>query len=270
MGDTDGHLLASRSSDISMRRLLKVLLGFNAISLVHLLRLNPKQFLRVCNRSFNASRNGSSALNHIPEIGLGGILGDRQPVIRLSVMRYEDGMLPSQQAMALLSILVAEAPTEVLEIGTYMGHTTRQFAENLETATIHTVDLPQHFSVESNLEQTLCKDDFHLIQRRVVGREFLGLPCARRIIQHFADTATWDFSEAGRPTFFFIDGSHTYQYCKNDSEKSLALCGGSGVFLWHDCDDNHPGVVRLISEWRLQGRDIRRISGTPLAYWKSA
>ena len=179
-------------------------------------------------------------------------------------------MLPSEQAMVLLSILVAEAPNEVLEIGTYMGHTTRQMAENLPTATIHTVDLPESFPVERDPEQNLRKDDFHLINRRVVGREFKGHPCATSIIQHFADTAIWDFHDAGQPTLFFIDGSHTYEYCKNDSEKCFQLCGGRGVFLWHDCDDNHSGVVRFITEWRRQGNDIKRIAGTPIAFWKSA
>ena len=91
---------------------------------------------------------------------------------------------------------------EVLEIGTYMGHTTRQMAENLGTAIIHTVDLPQNFSVERDPEQNFPKEDVDLIARRVVGREFNGHPCASRIKQHFADTASWDFHEAGRPTFF--------------------------------------------------------------------
>ena len=184
-------------------------------------------------------------------------------------MAYQDGMLPSEHAMALLSILAAENPAEVLEIGTFMGHTTRQMAETLPAATIHTVDLPEEFRGPDRQGRELPKDDFHLINRRSVGREFRGLPAASHIKQHFADTARWDFREAGRPTVFFIDGSHTYEYCRNDSEKCLGLCGGRGVFLWHDCDEYHPGVVTFLAEWRRQGRDIQRIAGTSLAYWKS-
>ncbi len=252
-----------------MKQLIKVLLGFNAISLIYLICLKPKQFLRACSSAFTASRSMTPKLNAIPEVSLGHILGDRRPTIRLIVRRYENGILPSEHTMALLSILVAEAPSEVLEIGTYMGHTTRQMAENLGTAIIHTVDLPQNFSVERDPEQNFPKEDVDLIARRVVGRDFNGHPCASRIKQHFADTARWDFHEAGQPTFFFIDGTHTYEYCKNDSEKCFELCGGRGVFLWHDCNDTHPGVVRFISEWRSQGKDIKRIAGTSIAYWKS-
>lgn len=229
----------------------------------------PRDFLRACRVALRAHGVPVRGPYRIPRISLGDVLGERRPVIRMPVMRYEDGMLPSDQAMALLSILVAEGPKEVLEIGTYMGHTTRLMAENLETATIHTVDLPETLSDENRTVGGLVKDDFHLIRKRVVGREYREQAAAMRIRQHFADTATWDFREAGRPTFFFIDGSHTYGYCRNDSEKCYDLCAGRGVFLWHDCDKRHAGVQRLISEWRDAGRDIRVIGGTSLAYWKS-
>jgi hypothetical protein len=249
---------------------VRMLLGFNLISLKHIINMAPRRFLYACADAFSAARSSMSyELDQIPGISLDAILGERQPSISMRVVKYEDGMLPNNELMVLLSILVADSPEEVLEIGTYMGHTTRQMAENLRTATIHTVDLPEHFSVKDSIEQQLPMDDFHIIKRRIVGREFKGQACESRIKQHFVDTASWDFNSAGHPTFFFIDGSHTYEYCMNDSEKCLDLCKGHGVFLWHDCDDRHPGVVRLVLEWRRQGRDIRRIFGTSMAYWKS-
>ncbi len=220
-----------------MKSLLKILLGVNLIALVHLVRFKPKLFLEACRSAFASSLRSPTG---IPDISLGDILADRKPVIQMTAMREEDGTLPNQDTLALLSILVAEAPNQVLEIGTYMGHTTRRMAENLEKATIHTVDLPENFSEEQDPEQNIPKDDFHLITRRKVGREFKGRPCASRIKQHFADTARWDFRQAGHPTFFFIDGSHTYEYCRQDSESCLAICGGRGVFLWHDCDWRIP------------------------------
>jgi len=254
-----------------MKSLIKPLLGLNTIALIHLVRLQPKRFLRACNKAFTAAnRAASDALVQIPEIDLGDLLGHREFVMRMSVMPYEDGQLPREQTTALLFLLMAEAPSVVLEIGTYMGYTTRQMAENLSSAIIHTVDLPEGGSVERDLDNQFPKDDYHLIARRVVGRDFKGHPCANRIKQHFADTADWDFRLAGNPTFFFIDGSHTYEYCKHDSEKCFELCKGRGAFLWHDCDQAHPGVVRLVSEWRREGRDVRRIAGTPIAYWKGA
>jgi hypothetical protein len=251
----------------TLQKPFKALLGINAASVCTLFKKGPRAFVRACLTAFYAAlRTETDCLKEIPVVSLGDILGNREPSVTLTIKPVDEGILPLDQALALLAILLAEKPAEVLEIGTFMGHTTRLMAESLPESIIHTVDLPLKISNQS--ESTIPKDDFHLIESRVVGRDFKGLPCEKRIRQHFADTATWDFQETGKPTFFFVDGSHTYEYCKNDSEKCLALCNGPGVFLWHDCDDQHPGVVKFIHEWMKKGRKIVRISGTPLAYWK--
>src|SRR5215467_13297564 len=132
-------------------------------------------------------------ITQIPVVPLDDLLGDRKCEIRLRVMKYEDGMTPYHDSLALLSILVAENPSEVLEIGTYMGHTARAMAENLETATIHTIDLPPDFPGKQAIGDVLPKNDFHLIARRDVGREFKEHPCGSRIVQHIGDTAVMDF-----------------------------------------------------------------------------
>jgi hypothetical protein len=208
-------------------------------------------------------------LESIPTISVGEILGARKAPILLTVQKYEDGILPFHEATALLSILVAEHPREVLEIGTYMGHTAKAMAENLSDSVIHTVDLPPDFSIQQDSKGGPPKDDFHLIGSRVVGREFKGKAIEQRIKQHFGDTAVINFQEFGQPNFFFIDGSHTYEYCKQDSERCLALSRGAGTFLWHDVDESHPGVVKFILEWRAMGRNVARIEGTALGYWKN-
>ncbi len=255
----------------------EALLGLNVAALIQGLRGGPRAFFRAGRKAYNAAVPQPikpedlvrEQLEQIPAQHLDSLLGDKKSQIRLRIMKYEDGMMPHRDAIALFSLLVAANPSEVLEIGTYMGHTARAMAENLETATIHTVDLPPEFSASQSSKNGPPKDDFHLIARRIVGREFKGEPVEKRIVQHFGDTAQMDFGKIGRPSFFFIDGSHTYEYCKNDSEKCLALCPRGGTFLWHDCDATHPGVIKFILEWRQLGRDIVRVYGTDLAYWKS-
>jgi hypothetical protein len=211
-----------------------------------------------------------SVVGAIPVNSLDEILGAAKAEIQLVIQRYEDGILPYNQAVALLAIAVASGPKVALEIGTFMGHTPRQLAMNLPASIIHSVDLPLDFVPEKDNVTERKKDDFHLIARRQVGREYRGTPYEARIRQHFADTAVWNFNEAAGATLFFIDGSHTYDYCKNDSDRCYELCQGKGVFLWHDCDDTHPGVVNALLEWRALGRNVVRIEGTPIAYWKNA
>jgi hypothetical protein len=247
--------------------LIKVILGFNLISVFSLAR-SPCAFVRAASHAFSAAYRVWRPEGKIPCISIERILGSRKPDIRMRVMAYEPGMLPSHEAMVLLAIAVAENPDAILEIGTYMGHTTKLLAENLPDATIHTVDLPLEADPVDSSESAIPRDDHHLIHRRVVGREFVGQPCELQIRQHLHDTASWDFAAAVDASLYFIDGSHTYEYVKNDSEKCLEKCRGAAVFLWHDCDDLHPGIQRFIREWRAIGRDVRLIADTTLAYRK--
>ncbi|MDR0534284.1 MAG: class I SAM-dependent methyltransferase [Verrucomicrobiales bacterium] len=252
-----------------IKKFLQLIFGLNGACIIRGFRFGLQDMLIKSRAAFNAVYPMEDK-NHtkIPVVSLDEILGTKKVSVKCEIQRYENGMLPSDQAMVLISILRAENPQEVLEIGTFMGHTTKAMAENLPDSVIHTVDLPVDFSIVNAPESLLPKDDFHLIQQRVVGREFRGSKFEKQIMQHFGDTAQINFSTLGKPTFFFIDGSHTYEYCKSDSEKCLNLCQGHGVFLWHDCDPHHPGVTRFINEWRAIGRDIRRIKDTPIAYWK--
>ncbi|MDR1191339.1 MAG: hypothetical protein LBK60_06720 [Verrucomicrobiales bacterium] len=262
-----------------LKKMVRLGLGINSASIIRGLRFGWRDFISSVRSSLSAAhplekrehRSYRPLLEAIPVIPLDKILGDHRIPVRLTAERYEDGMLPLYERLVLLSVLILENPREVLEVGTFMGYTAKAMAENLPDAVIHTVDLPPDFNPEierEGMDNPMPKDDFHLIKRRQIGREFKNTPHEKSIVQHLGDTATLDFSNIGTPTFFFIDGSHTYEYCKNDSEKCLIVSGGRGVFLWHDCDLGHPGVLRFIHEWRGCGRDIRRIDGTAIAYWK--
>ena len=260
-----------------LRDLLRIIMSLNLAILWRILRFGSRGFLNITRRAFYAvnpfeskkSFSTSRPLNSIPVAPLEDIMGCKKASIEVIVGRYEDGMLAYKEAISLIAILIIESPKEVLEIGTFFGHTTKLMAENLSDAIIHTVDLPEDYSIENDTTKGLVKDDHDLIRKRVVGREFKGCPCEKRIGQYGVDTASWDFQLDGKPTFFFIDGSHTYEYCKNDSDKCFKLCGGKGTFVWHDCDNTHAGIVRLICEWRSLGRNIVRIGGSSLAYFKS-
>ena len=137
-----------------MKDIIRFILGLNGASMVRGARLGSREFVKGCFASLNAAHplqdpninKAQRELESIPQITLDEILNNRKVAITLNVQKYEDGMLPIHEVLALLSILMAENPREVLEIGTYMGHTTKAMAENLPGSIIHTVDLPPDLS----------------------------------------------------------------------------------------------------------------------------
>jgi hypothetical protein len=180
---------------------------------------------------------------------------------------YMDGAMPAKDLTALLALLIVRKPEMILEIGTFFGTTTRALALNAPGAKVHTVDLPLDFNPVSEPSEAMLKDDFHLIKARRVGQAFGSTPEAKQIVQHLVDTANWDFQPAKGSSFFFIDGAHTYEYIKNDTEKCFSIAAPQARFVWHDVDDRHPGVVRYLHELAGPGRAIRRIKETALAFF---
>ena len=202
---------------------------------------------------------GDKLLERIPAVPLSAIVG--KPEIRvLGTYCYADGYLPWCDLVALMSVVVDRAPRSILEIGTFNGYTTLLMALNLPEAEIHTIDLPEDFQ-DLGPRNGLVKDDFHLIASRRVGCEYRAEPSVKTIHQHFGDTAEYDLPAA---EFYFIDGSHTYSYARNDTERALAS-GAAKTLVWHDCDRHHCGVTQVLVEMLEAGRPVRRIAGTNLA-----
>jgi hypothetical protein len=86
---------------------------------------------------------GRRLLAKIPEVEL----SEAAPLPEAMVvdMRYMgiDGATPFEDVAAILALAIARQPTALLEIGTFWGSTTVNFARNLPLARVHTIDLPE-------------------------------------------------------------------------------------------------------------------------------
>lgn len=74
-------------------------------------------------------------------------------------------------------------------------------------------------------------------------------------------------AELGKFDLIFIDGDHGRAGVENDTKLALACVKTGGIIAWHDY--NLTGVVdvrEVLNEYRAQGRNVRHITGTWLAY----
>jgi hypothetical protein len=255
-----------------MKQAMKRVMSLNLATFVRAARFGPKDAARRLSACYAAiapfegmNQAYDNNYSSIPVVELQDIVRSR-PIIRVDgLYSYVDGSLPWCDIIALLTILLDRRPESVLEIGTFHGHTTRLLALNLPESVIHTVDLPEDYGNDAGLS-LLPKDDFHLIKQRRVGCAYKADSSIKNVVQHFGDTATWDFAQANGSTFFFIDGSHTYEYVRNDTEKVLKLAKElPATLVWHDCDPNHRGVTRWLAEMVSLKHPVKRIRGANLA-----
>jgi ADP-heptose:LPS heptosyltransferase len=230
-------------------------------------QISVERVLRAVSGICGREQARETSIGRLPEVNLSEIAPSGLLPSLVVEASSINGALSMRDLLPVLALLYDRQPSVVLEIGTFFGHTTRHFARCLPHSTIHTVDLPLDFEVEGQDEPGLRKDDPHLIRSRRVGAAFQGEPECRNIVQHWGDTASWDFTAVSGASFFFIDGSHTYEYVKNDTLKCLGVSAPVARFVWHDCNVGHPGVVRFLTEFAADHPGVVRIRGTDLAVW---
>lgn len=81
-----------------------------------------------------------------------------------------------------------------------------------------------------------------------------------RIAIHYGDSAFVDIDKITNGhsiDFAFIDGCHSYSYCKNDTEMILSGLSPGGMIVWHDYGKAMwPGVTSYLNEISRQGKTI--------------
>lgn len=137
-----------------------------------------------------------------------------------------------------------------MEIGTFDGNTTLQMGLNCPAqATIHTIDLGKE---QIDTQLPMWEEDLKYVKDvKKLSRKFMDSSLQEKIVQHIGDSNSYDFSQftqKGKIDFCFIDGDHSYECVKSDTEKTLSILRKKGIVLWHDFSPNCPGVHRYLIE----------------------
>ena len=138
--------------------------------------------------------------------------------IRLSgAVPKRPGNLTVEELCVVAMICQHLAPRRIFEFGTCNGRTTLNLAMNRpEDAVIFMLDLPQPGSA---LLATGKHDEAFQLGART-GFFFRGTPFEGKIRQIWNDSALFDESPyRSQMDLIFVDGSHTYEYMRNDTTK---------------------------------------------------
>jgi len=161
-----------------------------------------------------------------------------------------NGNLSPLELLCISAIAAHRKPKRLLEIGTFDGNTTLQLALNSpDDAYIHTMDLhPENLQTK----QPVLDSDLQFIQdEKKQRRKFEGSSVSHKIKQIFGDSTNFDFSrfaKDGLLDFIFIDGGHSYECVKSDTENARKILSKKGCILWHDFTPHFAGVFRFLSQ----------------------
>ena len=195
---------------------------------------------------------------------------------RLPVSIVEPHKRSGDVNLAELAVLASAAAAvksgaEIVEIGTFDGRTTLNFAVNAPPQlSIFTLDLP----AEAAPKFALARGERAYVDKPRSGRHFAQArpefaAAAARITQAYGDSAAFDWSaHLGRAGLVFVDGSHAYEYVIADSGTALRLVADKGMVIWHDYGV-WEGVTRALEEIEASRRlGLRHVRGTSLVVWR--
>lgn len=208
---------------------------------------------------------GASKNAKIKQKLLSEIANVELPII-LQNFSVREGNVSSFELMALALIITNKRPRTLLEIGTFDGNTTLQMALNSPVESIvHTIDLPSCGAQKTHLP--ILQDDVKFVQdENKLIRKYIGSSVEKKINQHFGDSTAYDFANftnSGLIDFCFIDGGHSYECVKSDTENAFQIMNTKGIVMWHDFTPNCPGVYKYLSQLSAT-KDLVHIAGTQL------
>jgi predicted O-methyltransferase YrrM len=165
----------------------------------------------------------------------------------------------------ICSLLRAQNPRLVVEIGTYRGFTTLHLSRNTsESCHIFTVDLPPE-----SARNAAFYSDSHLVKAcGAMPRVFGNDPKITQILKD-STTINWEQVLNAPIDFAFIDGSHLYEHVRKDTEGIMKALAPKGVVVWHDyfAVEIRRGVRKYLNELYRNGLPLWRIAGTALCIY---
>ncbi len=193
-----------------------------------------------------------------------------------SQVTLPDGLLQSTGVgtlgyfYALAAICSTIKPKYIIEFGTYLGAGTLTMGLNCE-ARILTVDLPEETSRDD--VDTLNETDRKLVAYRQhrTGSLYKSHPIEDRITELRCDSRTVDLSKhASSVDLCLVDGGHSLECVRLDTENALRVLAPGGIILWDDYFWLYPDVVSYVEEFSKTHEGMVRIKETGLVGWQSS
>lgn len=166
------------------------------------------------------------------------------------------------EGAALAAFIQKVSAKRIFEFGTYKGVSTTQLALNLpDDGMVYTLDLP-----EDHPAYTLAIPKAE--ERQIAAETGKGILIPQELCHKVtflrSDSATFDTTPyLGSMDLVFVDGAHSYEYVKNDTEKGYEMLRPGGIIAWHDCTPSHPEVVSYLKSHTPIPTLVR---GTALAF----
>lgn len=171
------------------------------------------------------------------------------------------GRRPTTQGdITILCYLIKEySKGNILEIGCWEGKTTYDLAVNFPDKIVYTLDyveddliLSNHGKKHQPLKEDICKYANDL----------------ENVKFNYKNAHTYNFSYFKNVDFIFIDGDHSFEGVKKDTEKSIDYLKkrNGGIIAWHDVKNSDTDVPKYLMQEIAPYHDLYFFNRTGIGY----
>jgi predicted O-methyltransferase YrrM len=167
-------------------------------------------------------------------VPLNAILTNEDLEVVIAPLKAKEHNVSEFELLALCALVKDRNASQIFEIGTFDGRTTRAMCKNTsEAGHVYTLNLPPE---TETVELKTSNVDVNLSKKVVSGERFINTPEAMRITQLWGDSAKFNFAPYNKKIdFVFIDGAHNEEYVQIDTANSINLIKeDGGMIVWHD------------------------------------
>jgi len=162
--------------------------------------------------------------------------------IQLGKLGWKFGHLTNNNTLIFLCCLARAGFSPIVEFGTFTGRTAYNLALNT-AGRIYTVDIGKNVDAASNVEG-ISYPEYQ------PGEAFLDEPELKDKIELIiGDSRSLDLSHLyGKIGMVIVDGGHSYEVAKSDTQNALRLIRPGGIIVWDDYGPYWPGVKAAVDE----------------------
>lgn len=176
---------------------------------------------------------------------------------------YRPFNLDPTERFCVAALAMTRDVKSIFEFGTYDGATALLLARSAPASEVVTLDLPP----------SLARDAGDISEQQLtvaggVGSKFQDAPEGERITQLFGDSRTYDFGRfRASMDLVLVDGGHSYECVRSDSENALDMLAPGGMVVWDDYGC-WPSVARAVDDVALaSGISVIQLLPTELAVY---
>jgi predicted O-methyltransferase YrrM len=162
---------------------------------------------------------------------------------------------------ALLFLMQKTCKKDFFEIGTWYGKTTYEIASKFPDKTIYTMDYMEDDLILSEHENKTRapKEDLCIYAEELANVIFM-----------YANSHIYHFDKIKNVDFIFIDGDHSFNGVKIDTEKSMDYLekNDGGTIAWHDIHTKNLTQVPVYMKYLGKTQDIWYIKDSNIGFIK--